>query len=104
VSYRSYRNADDPGCQGSLRLQPPNGQIWLSSPISGQRHYDWVLQGGGRSCETQDTKRRRSDGRSCQHIPARVTRWIAGADSRETEAGGKGRGEVIWPGKSWYWT
>ncbi len=53
-----------------------------------------MLQGGGSLCETQNTKRRRSDGRSCQHIPARVTRWIAGADGRETEAGGKGKGGV----------
>jgi hypothetical protein len=89
-----YGNANDPGRQGSLRLQPPNGQIWLSSPVSGQRHYDWVLQGGGKLCETQDTKRRRSDGRNCQHIPVRVTRWIAGADSREGKRERRGEGKI----------
>jgi len=39
-----------------INKQPPNRQIWLSSPISGQKHYDWVLQGGERLNETQHTK------------------------------------------------
>ncbi|KZF19844.1 Frataxin [Xylona heveae TC161] len=28
-----------------LNKQPPNKQIWLSSPISGPKRYDWVIQG-----------------------------------------------------------
>jgi frataxin len=28
-----------------LNKQPPNKQIWLSSPISGPKRYDWVLEG-----------------------------------------------------------
>lgn len=28
-----------------LNQQPPNKQIWLSSPISGPRRYDWVVRG-----------------------------------------------------------
>lgn len=28
-----------------LNKQPPNKQIWLSSPISGPKRYDWVLSG-----------------------------------------------------------
>jgi frataxin len=28
-----------------LNKQPPNRQIWLSSPISGPKRYDWVLRG-----------------------------------------------------------
>ncbi|KAK2748843.1 Mitochondrial chaperone Frataxin [Onygenales sp. PD_40] len=28
-----------------LNKQPPNKQIWLSSPISGPKRYDWVVQG-----------------------------------------------------------
>ncbi|EFR03901.1 frataxin [Nannizzia gypsea CBS 118893] len=28
-----------------LNKQPPNKQIWLSSPISGPKRFDWVLQG-----------------------------------------------------------
>lgn len=29
-----------------LNKQPPNKQIWISSPISGPKRYDWVLAGG----------------------------------------------------------
>lgn len=28
-----------------LNKQPPNKQIWLSSPISGPKRYDWVTAG-----------------------------------------------------------
>jgi len=28
-----------------LNKQPPNKQIWLSSPISGPKRYDWVVTG-----------------------------------------------------------
>ncbi|ODH45440.1 iron donor protein CyaY [Paracoccidioides brasiliensis] len=28
-----------------LNKQPPNKQIWLSSPLSGPKRYDWVVQG-----------------------------------------------------------
>ena len=28
-----------------LNKQPPNKQIWLSSPISGPKRYDWILEG-----------------------------------------------------------
>ncbi|GKZ70920.1 mitochondrial chaperone Frataxin [Aspergillus niger] len=28
-----------------LNKQPPNKQIWLSSPISGPKRYDWVVEG-----------------------------------------------------------
>ena len=28
-----------------LNKQPPNKQIWLSSPISGPKRYDWVIEG-----------------------------------------------------------
>ncbi|KAL1958151.1 hypothetical protein VTO42DRAFT_5006 [Malbranchea cinnamomea] len=30
-----------------LNKQPPNRQIWLSSPISGPKRYDWVVLGDG---------------------------------------------------------
>jgi frataxin len=30
-----------------LNKQPPNKQIWLSSPISGPKRYDWVMLGEG---------------------------------------------------------
>lgn len=29
-----------------LNKQPPNKQIWLSSPFSGPKRYDWVVVGG----------------------------------------------------------
>nr|UXX61850.1 Mitochondrial matrix iron chaperone [Penicillium fuscum] len=38
-----------------LNKQPPNRQIWLSSPISGPKRYDWVLE-GDRMHEKQDTR------------------------------------------------
>ena len=28
-----------------LNKQPPNKQIWLSSPESGPKRYDWVIHG-----------------------------------------------------------
>ena len=28
-----------------LNKQPPNKQIWLSSPISGPKRFDWVVDG-----------------------------------------------------------
>jgi frataxin len=28
-----------------LNKQPPNKQIWLSSPISGPKRFDWTVQG-----------------------------------------------------------
>ena len=30
-----------------LNKQPPNKQIWLSSPMSGPKRYDWVVKGEG---------------------------------------------------------
>ncbi|KJY01154.1 mitochondrial chaperone Frataxin like protein [Zymoseptoria brevis] len=30
-----------------INKQPPNKQIWLSSPISGPKRYDWVIEGEG---------------------------------------------------------
>lgn len=32
-----------------LNKQPPNKQIWLSSPISGPKRYDWVIPPGGQN-------------------------------------------------------
>ncbi|KAK2768492.1 Mitochondrial chaperone Frataxin [Arachnomyces sp. PD_36] len=37
-----------------LNKQPPNKQIWLSSPVSGPKRYDWVVQ-GDKMEEKQDT-------------------------------------------------
>lgn len=30
-----------------INKQPPNKQIWLSSPESGPKRYDWVMLGEG---------------------------------------------------------
>jgi frataxin len=30
-----------------INKQPPNKQIWLSSPISGPKRFDWVVRGEG---------------------------------------------------------
>jgi frataxin len=38
-----------------LNKQPPNKQIWLSSPISGPKRYDWVVTGDSMH-EKQDTR------------------------------------------------
>ncbi|EAU35815.1 hypothetical protein ATEG_04013 [Aspergillus terreus NIH2624] len=38
-----------------LNKQPPNKQIWLSSPISGPKRYDWVVM-GDQMHEKQDTR------------------------------------------------
>lgn len=38
-----------------LNKQPPNKQIWLSSPLSGPKRFDWVVIGDGQH-EKQDTR------------------------------------------------
>ncbi|KAL5365713.1 hypothetical protein BJX96DRAFT_18787 [Aspergillus floccosus] len=38
-----------------LNKQPPNKQIWLSSPITGPKRYDWVVM-GDQMHEKQDTR------------------------------------------------
>ncbi|KAL3479852.1 hypothetical protein BJX99DRAFT_53039 [Aspergillus californicus] len=38
-----------------LNKQPPNKQIWLSSPISGPKQFDWVVE-GDQMHEKQDTR------------------------------------------------
>ncbi|KAI9367795.1 Frataxin [Aspergillus egyptiacus] len=38
-----------------LNKQPPNKQIWLSSPVSGPKRYDWVVE-GDHMHEKQDTR------------------------------------------------
>lgn len=30
-----------------INKQPPNKQIWLASPTSGPKRYDWVVDGEG---------------------------------------------------------
>jgi len=30
-----------------INKQPPNKQLWLSSPVSGPKRYDWVVSGAG---------------------------------------------------------
>jgi frataxin len=37
-----------------INKQPPNKQIWLSSPISGPKRYDWVVLQEGQDSK-QDT-------------------------------------------------
>jgi frataxin len=32
-----------------INKQPPNKQIWLSSPKSGPKRYDWVVMGDGQN-------------------------------------------------------
>lgn len=32
-----------------VNKQPPNKQVWLSSPISGPKRYDWCVAGDGQS-------------------------------------------------------
>lgn len=39
-----------------LNKQPPNKQIWLSSPVSGPKRYDWVLRSSGGMHSKQDTE------------------------------------------------
>ena len=34
-----------------INKQPPNKQIWLSSPISGPKRYDWVVISEGQNAK-----------------------------------------------------
>ncbi|KAJ5298890.1 uncharacterized protein N7443_007010 [Penicillium atrosanguineum] len=38
-----------------LNKQPPNKQIWLSSPLTGPKRFDWIVE-GDRMHEKQDTR------------------------------------------------
>ncbi|KAJ5101639.1 hypothetical protein NUU61_003861 [Penicillium alfredii] len=38
-----------------LNKQPPNKQIWLSSPVSGPKRYDWIIE-GDRMHEKQESR------------------------------------------------
>lgn len=38
-----------------INKQPPNKQIWLSSPVSGPKRYDWVVSGDGQH-QKQETE------------------------------------------------
>jgi frataxin len=38
-----------------INKQPPNKQIWLSSPISGPKRFDWVIRGAGQH-EKEDSE------------------------------------------------
>lgn len=37
-----------------INKQPPNKQIWLSSPVSGPKRYDYVVYGEGQN-QKEDT-------------------------------------------------
>ncbi|KIW06333.1 iron donor protein CyaY [Verruconis gallopava] len=49
VEYSAGVLSIDMGEKGTyvINKQPPNKQIWLSSPISGPKRYDWVLYSEG---------------------------------------------------------
>lgn len=38
-----------------INKQPPNRQIWLSSPVSGPKRYDWVLLAASQSHKEDST-------------------------------------------------
>jgi len=44
-----------------LNKQPPNKQIWLSSPVSGPKRFDWVLRPSGGMDSKQDTEGSQGD-------------------------------------------
>lgn len=60
-----------------VNKQPPNRQIWVSSPVSGPRRFDWV--------EWEVAEERDGTGR-------RVGRWVC---LREGEEKGVGLGELL---------
>ena len=40
-----------------LNKQPPNKQIWLSSPVSGPKRYDWIVEQKKGASEDEVTRR-----------------------------------------------
>ena len=46
-----------------LNKQPPNKQIWLSSPVSGPKRYDWVVnaEDGGNDGGARGTAAKKGD-------------------------------------------
>jgi frataxin len=38
-----------------INKQPPNRQIWLSSPVSGPKRYDWVIASASQSHKEDST-------------------------------------------------
>ncbi|OAP64698.1 iron donor protein CyaY [Fonsecaea erecta] len=47
-----------------INKQPPNKQIWLSSPISGPKRYDWVVPGDSQHEKADSTVDLGDDGQS----------------------------------------
>ncbi|KIW92586.1 iron donor protein CyaY [Cladophialophora bantiana CBS 173.52] len=47
-----------------INKQPPNKQIWLSSPISGPKRYDWVVSGDSQHEKADSTVDLGDDGQS----------------------------------------
>lgn len=63
IDFTSYTNTQEAGVltlnhpAGTyiINKQPPNKQIWLSSPVSGPKRYDWVVSGDGQH-QKQETE------------------------------------------------
>ncbi|KIW29271.1 iron donor protein CyaY [Cladophialophora immunda] len=47
-----------------INKQPPNKQIWLSSPVSGPKRYDWVVPGDSQQEKADSTVDLGDDGQS----------------------------------------
>ena len=57
-----------------LNKQPPNKQIWLSSPVSGPKRFDWVLRSTGGMSSKQDTEGSEGDVGDDGHVGG--GKWI----------------------------
>lgn len=51
-----------------MNKQPPNKQIWLSSPVSGPKRYDWVVTGAGQHEKEDSVADAGDDGRGGKWI------------------------------------
>jgi frataxin-like iron-binding protein CyaY len=47
-----------------LNKQPPNRQVWLSSPISGPKRYDWVITSDSQQHKSESTVDSGDDGQT----------------------------------------
>ena len=80
-----------------LNKQPPNKQIWLSSPVSGPKRYDWVVTPSHvtqyEKQETEDEDDPGDDGKGGNWIYLRDKSSLTGLLKKEVDVRLKGGDE-----------
>lgn len=66
-----------------INKQPPNKQIWLSSPVSGPKRFDWVVAGAGQHEKHGSTVDEGDDGAGGRWVYLRDGSELSGLMKKE---------------------